>query len=364
MKKIQIIIVLLFIQSVCFSQEIYFKLNKDVTAKGGNIDSPEYRLLKGTEIAFDYNYKYYLNFNEDKYYFCIQGKYNDEKLKFNGDDIIFRDYKNYSISNFESLWCMSYYYASLKNNDVSLIQQKTEYMESDRGTELIFQPLFFKFGNSYIGAQSSIRRDYGAISRILEYKNEMVVFEILSQDCGIKELKEKLLWEPAYKRLYEENCPYKLFVLFDGDFAKVYINSVSDDNFLFELARVDMNTINQISNYVKTGKYDSTNINWPKHNVQKIDYKKVETTTNVSPNKTMTVKENLKLRSGEATSTQVLTVMQAGTKVKILELGKAEKIDGISSNWVKVEVQSDAKDRDGKAIKAGTIGWCYGGYLK
>ena len=78
----------------------------------------------------------------------------------------------------------------------------------------------------------------------------------------------------------------------------------------------------------------------------------------------MTVSENLKLRSGEATSTQVLTVMQAGTKVKILELGKAETIDGISSNWVKVEVQSVAKDRDGRTIRAGTIGWCYGGYLK
>ena len=33
-------------------------------------------------------------------------------------------------------------------------------------------------------------------------------------------------------------------------------------------------------------------------------------------------------------------------------------------NWVKVEVQKNAKDRDGKPIKAGTVGWCYGGYLR
>ena len=78
----------------------------------------------------------------------------------------------------------------------------------------------------------------------------------------------------------------------------------------------------------------------------------------------MTVNENLKLRSWKATSSQVLTVMQAGTKVKILELGKAETIDGINSNWVKVEVLSGAKDRDGKPIKAGIVGWCYGGYLE
>ena len=85
---------------------------------------------------------------------------------------------------------------------------------------------------------------------------------------------------------------------------------------------------------------------------------------NVAPNKTMTVKENLKLRSGEATTTSVLAVMSAGTRVKILRLGKQATIDGITSNWVQVEVQAGAKDRDGKAIAAGTTGWCFGGYLK
>ena len=91
---------------------------------------------------------------------------------------------------------------------------------------------------------------------------------------------------------------------------------------------------------------------------------KATSSTNVSPNKTMLVSENLKLRSGEATTSDVITVMSVGTKVKILELGKAETIDGISSNWVKVEVQSGAKDRDGKTITKGTVGWCFGGYLK
>ena len=116
-------------------------------------------------------------------------------------------------------------------------------------------------------------------------------------------------------------------------------------------------------------------VTWPRHADGSCDYdgskknvssqtSKSKTPTNVSQNKTMLVIEKLKLRSGEASSTQVLTVMSAGTKVKILELGKAETIDGISSNWVKVEVQKGAKDRDGNPIKAGTVGWCYGGYLE
>ena len=79
--------------------------------------------------------------------------------------------------------------------------------------------------------------------------------------------------------------------------------------------------------------------------------------------KLMTAKENLKLRSGEATSTQVLTVMSAGSKVKILELGKDETIDGIKSNWVKVEIIS-GNDRAGNKLKVGMTGWCYGGYLE
>ena len=122
---------------------------------------------------------------------------------------------------------------------------------------------------------------------------------------------------------------------------------------------------------VSNNSCNNISLTWPRHADGTCDYEDVSSvktvstpTTNVTPNKTMLVTENLKLRSGEATSTQVLTVMQAGTKVKILELGKAENIDGINSNWVKVEVLSGAKDRDGRAIRAGTVGWCYGGYLK
>lgn len=73
---------------------------------------------------------------------------------------------------------------------------------------------------------------------------------------------------------------------------------------------------------------------------------------------------NLKLRSAETPSTAVVAIMASGTNVKILELGNEEIIDGISSYWVKVEVLSGAKDSHGKIIEAGTVGWCYGGYLE
>ena len=54
----------------------------------------------------------------------------------------------------------------------------------------------------------------------------------------------------------------------------------------------------------------------------------------------------------------------ADANIKVLSIGAEQTGDGIVSNWVQVEVQTGAKDRDGKAIVEGTVGWCFGGYLK
>lgn len=160
--------------------------------------------------------------------------------------------------------------------------------------------------------------------------------------------------------------------IFDGDYLTVYAN---EDKFKQVYFKCTEETYEQLKSLIYANKIDLSKVIWPRHADGSCDYDgsnktaavqtaKTTPTTNVSKNKTMLVTENLKLRTGEATSTEVFAVMSAGTKVKILELGKEETIDGISSNWVKVEVQTGAKDRDGKPIKAGSVGWCYGGYLK
>ncbi len=74
--------------------------------------------------------------------------------------------------------------------------------------------------------------------------------------------------------------------------------------------------------------------------------------------------ENLRLRKSENTSSSIITTMRAGTRVRILQLGSRDTIDGISSYWVKVSVLSGGRDKDGRSIPEGTSGWCYGGFLK
>ena len=162
-------------------------------------------------------------------------------------------------------------------------------------------------------------------------------------------------------------------ITIDGDYLR--IDNKTRLKHIVTLVYVDDSLIKSLEKLFIEGKSELSKVIWPRHADGSCDYDGSKTTTaiqtvistsstNVTKNKTMTVNENLKLRSGEATSTQVLSVMAAGSKVKILELGKSETIDGIPSNWVKVEVQKGAKDRDGNSIKAGTVGWCYGGFLE
>ncbi len=80
--------------------------------------------------------------------------------------------------------------------------------------------------------------------------------------------------------------------------------------------------------------------------------------------KNLKASDNLRLRKTELTSSEIITTMLKGTPVKIIAIGRQETIDGITGNWVQVEVLPGGKDRNGNPIPTGTTGWCFGGYLE
>ena len=73
--------------------------------------------------------------------------------------------------------------------------------------------------------------------------------------------------------------------------------------------------------------------------------------------------DNLRLRQYGGFFGKVTNSMKKGTKVKIVEIGNENYVDGIVSNWVQVEVIEDSFDKDGKPLLKGTRGWCFGAYL-
>ena len=210
-------------------------------------------------------------------------------------------------------------------------------------------------------------------------------------------------WNPARNKAGKPICKTSFYIAPDGSIYYSDCNAQNKEwlikkipNRLYDQPEVDISHIgiiinNNIPLYENANSFSAANGNnyendivlqketkgdWSR--IQKLDGREgwIETkyinfdnqdsasSTNVAENKIMSCNDNLRLRSQEATSSSVITTMQKGTKVKILKLGKAETIDGISSNWVQVEVLSGAKDKDGKEIKSGTTGWCYGGYLE
>lgn len=79
-------------------------------------------------------------------------------------------------------------------------------------------------------------------------------------------------------------------------------------------------------------------------------------------NKFYMTSDNLKIRSAEGTDSEVLYVLPKDTRVFVKEVGKEQEIDGQIASWANVVIE-ECTDLNGKKIKAGQTGWCFGGFL-
>jgi hypothetical protein len=266
-------------------------------------------------------------------------------------------------------WVSNNYFKLLKDRDRTLITKLQpsgyeRYQKEKTEFDYSYLEIFGELSSSYF---------FNSLIHFYDFFNfcSFYIENIEREDSFYKVKAQVCDWYiEDFKYKYTTGDFINLKISIDGDYLFIYL----DDVILATYVLVDSNTLTELEAFMKTEKCNYSKVTWPRHADGSCDYDgskkavtaqtaKATSSTNVSPNKTMLVSENLKLRSGEATTSEFITVMSAGTKVKILALGKAENIDGINSNWVKVEVLSGAKNRDGRAIRAGTEGWCYGGYL-
>ena len=258
-------------------------------------------------------------------------------------------------------WIPTWYLDVIKCNDNDFektVYKHASYLKNKRIVDtgcwwykdsLFSYPCVFRFQNTYFSMTVDGWGVQNFIVKEITQKKETYYITCSAQGFSYNDYVGNIDYLDNFPRVNnEEDFSIRLEIISN----LIYLYNNETNELIVELMNVTPEWIDKLQTYFNTG-----------HNVflSKKENKEIDT---FNLNKLKSVSENLKLRSDEATSSQVLTVMSAGTKVKILELGKAETIDGISSNWVKVEVQANAKDRDGKPIKAGTVGWCYGGYLK
>ena len=158
---------------------------------------------------------------------------------------------------------------------------------------------------------------------------------------------------------------YSLYCRFDGDYLYLYLE---DGKTLFATyCAYDDKEEEALYDAIRTNDFDMSQFTFPRHADGTCDYENAASGEEIYKKRIVNgvyrAKENLRLREKEGTSGAVITAMPAGTRVKILSLGKEETIDGITNNWVEVRVEWNSKDLNGRSIY-GTTGWCFGGYLK
>ena len=167
-------------------------------------------------------------------------------------------------------------------------------------------------------------------------------------------------YEHDYKFLKETfivGSDITLILHIDGDYLSFYTET---NHLVVTCVLVDDVFKKQYRQLIANNTCDLSRVTWPRHADGTCDY---ETAVTVQQSKRYLASENLRLRSSGSTAGKPVVTIGKGTQVKVLGIGAEQTIDGITSNWVQVEVQAGAKDRDGKAIAAGTRGWCFGGYL-
>ena len=375
MKKI-ILLISFFILSISqlTAETIKYKVVSDTFYSDGDIEC-NIPIKKDTIITWSANKSVLPNINDDGMYenFVMDVEYNNETIYMFSTDL--QVINTEKIVNDKKLMRIipEYYLEVLNKKNPDLIFEKQPLWKSikkriDEADDPYFFEDLYKPESYYLSNVVILfsQHNYYLVEN-LKHNKGLIEIELIKYIGNTHYGETEDVFSDMYSR-FRNDSRIKLLLQKDGDYFSLWINT--KDNFVGRYFVASDLLYEQIQNLVKHKSYDLSKVTWPRHADGTCDYEEGKTlvaasssATNVSINRTMSVKENLKLRSAEAASSNVLIVMAAGTKVKILELGKAEIIDSINSNWVRVEIIS-GKDRDGKDIKKKTTGWCYGGYLE
>ena len=191
------------------------------------------------------------------------------------------------------------------------------------------------------------------------------LYELEIEDVRISQEWYELLLEYGHDMKFALNATepgYSLYFRFDGEYLYIYLD---DGKTLYATyCAYDESEEKALHEAIRTNEFDMTKFTFPRHGDGTCDY---ESDGGVPGKKIVCgiyrAKDNLRLRANENTSGEIITTMQAGSLVLILSKGREETIDGITDNWVEVELQTGAKNLEGDFLY-GETGWCFGGYLK
>ena len=350
MKKNLCILYVSFILLECFSQQIV------KTSKSTNIYDHSFSIIetieKNKKIQISQYLFEYLNNgkNEYDYYAELINEYEGLKIRANDlipeitDDIFDADI----LTKSGNVYFIDDYFQGLKKRNINIIYDcystTVEKEKNDDDYRDWKECCTFYQNNTYItNIQFSFNNYFtifdGEITNIQKNNDtyKLIVghyyYSDHNQKTGIRN-----------NELPNEGENFIFYLKVDGDYFSFYL---PDNKTLIQtFIRTDEQTKREFEKFLKTGKYDESKITWPRHADGTCDY---ETSVRLQSGKRYCASDNLRLRASGSTAGKPVVTIGNGTQVKVLSIGAKQTIDGITSNWVQVEVQAGAKDRDGKA---------------
>lgn len=194
------------------------------------------------------------------------------------------------------------------------------------GGDLYLSNVYVKLSNSFnFGFSKFFIKDMEMIDE-KTYK-----FECICED----------FYHPDSKYKIEKEAIAMLYAEIDGDYIKVFL---FDTENLFKIyARINKETEHELNSYFETGLCNLSKVTWPRHADGTCDYDNANdnetASTSGNPDtsaeaavskpapavgKTATVTENLRLRTDDKATAEVVTTLAAGTRVKVEAIGKEE----------------------------------------
>ena len=353
-------IILLVFAGNAGAQEIQWKVTDDTVLRqyGDDIDEKEIYLKKGEIITPHYLCCFTWKDNS-----IAHVLYKNHRGEIDSDKVIPATTKELFPSEItdKNNIILPYY-----NFDILYKQNRTLF-------KALFESTFETFSGEWYTTQESYERIIEISSNAqLAIRNSIIDIDANNQQScwllveKINKIKDGYKCEGRLEYQFISNIfitnptkgKHTLYILYDGDYINVYEDS--KDKLLMTYAMTDEKTLKEFNSLIITGTCDLSRVTWPRHADGSCDY---ETAVTVQQGKCYRASDNLRLRSSGSTAGKPVVTIGKGTQVKVLAVGAEQTIDNLTSNWVQVEVQAGAKDKDGKAIAAGTTGWCFGGYL-
>jgi hypothetical protein len=144
-----------------------------------------------------------------------------------------------------------------------------------------------------------------------------------------------------------------LILMHDGDYFDIFLAENNVATLIASFVRVDKSILDELYSLTQTNACDLSKIEyWPRRADGSTGPPKEMPYIASAFSASHRTTDRLRIRDNPADVSLVLTTLDSGVEVQVLETGPSAVIDGITAPWVKV------------ATSNRYIGWCFGGYLE